>query len=59
MQIGPSRNGANYLYKGACIYGYILIVIYLGLVWLDLHDACRQYGAALVAGITARLQNHA
>ena len=59
MRIGPLRNGANFLYQGASINGYILIVIYLGLLWLDLHDACRQDGAALIADMTARLQNHA
>jgi len=31
----------------------------LGLLWLDLHDACRQDGKALFADMTARLQNHA
>ena len=35
--------------------GHILSAIYLGLLWLDLHDACRQDGAALFADMTARL----
>ena len=37
----------------------ILSAIYLGLLWLDLHDACRQDRVALVAEMTARLQNQA
>ena len=46
--LGPHGNGI-----------YILNVIYLGLLWLDFHDACCQDAAALFADITARLQNHA
>ena len=36
-----------------------MIGAYMGLLWLDLHDACRQDGQALFADMTARLQNHA
>ena len=31
----------------------------LGLLWLDLRDACRQNGATLFVDMTARLRNHA
>ena len=44
----------NFIRQGAYINGYILSVIYLGLLRLDLHDACRQDGKSLFADMTAR-----